>query len=307
MITIKKVISVLLFITIVSSLSVISIYAKEQPLKNRSIDLELGEALIKSFSFEERQSLQNKESYLDDAKHLEISDQPIVKVYTFPSELVSSGFLPFNELINACDEMIKNDYVNGCGYVVFDDEPIAIYRGYVGGIYNRDIVQLYKPIYLPSQNLVHNYVIDIQNMKANVEILKENCNVYNIVVFDGYTNFDCSLLYADTDKGVFVKHYSNPTDEGIWLREDDFLKLVKAYADQNDWTKSDHTHSGSYLSTFIETYADRIDELPLFLSDVPKKVPVYVGIIAVSGVIILCTVVALFIFRKKIFISKYRH
>lgn len=304
----KKMILIVLLIAIISSLSIILVSADEQPSEIESIDPELGQILIKAFDSEERKDLQNKETYIDDVKHLEILDQPIVKVYNFPSELVPSGFLPFNELISACDEMIKNDEVNGCGYVVFDDEPVEIYRGYVGGIYNRDIIQLAKPIsiYLPSQDLVHNYTSDIQNMKANVEILGQNCKISNVVVFDGYINFHGSITYAETDKGVFVKYYSDPTDEGLWLREDDFLTLVKAYANQKDWTKSNHTHGGPYLSTFIETYADRIDELPLFLNDVPKKVPVYFWIIAVSGVIILCVAVALFIFRKKIFISKYR-
>ena len=299
----------ILLIVIIAMLPMFSISATEEDSNETSIDSELGEILVKAFDSKEREALQNKESYLDDVKHLEILDQPIVKVYSFPSKLVPSGFLPFEQLISTCDEMIKNDEVNGCGYIVFDDEPIEIYHRYVGGIYNRDVIQLTRPIalYMPSQDLVYNYVSDIQEMKANVEILEEHCKISNIVVFNGYNNFDGALIYADTDKGIFVKHYSDPTDEGIWFREDDFLTLVKAYADQKDWTKPDYTHGdSSELSAFIESYADRIDELPPLSSEAPKKVPMYVWIISISGAIVLCASVVIFIFRKKIFISKYR-
>lgn len=299
----KKIISIMSFTIVIVFLSIITVSAEEQPLKNTSIDPELGEILANAFDSKEREELQNNESYHDNAQELEISDQPILKVYNYP--VWRYNYLPFDQLVDLADSMIKSGEVNGCHYVIFDKDPVMIAYSHMGGIYEKSAktIWIHTPPFFPN-----NFIKDIQNMKATTEILGQTCKISNMVVFDGdNTDTGGDILCIDTDKGVFIKYYRDDIVEGTWFKEDDFRTLLKAWIEKESWIKSGYTYgSEASLSTFIENYADRIDELPPLSSEVPKKVPMYVWIIVASGVIVLCAAVVMFIFRKKIFISKYR-
>ena len=60
-------------------------------------------------------------------------------------------------------------------------------------------------------------------------ILGNECEILQIVTFDGYTSHQGTLTYVETDKGMFVKYYPDQVSEGSWFTEEDFRKYAKAY------------------------------------------------------------------------------
>ena len=293
----------ILLIVIIAMLPMFSISATEEDSNEISIDPELGRILVDAFDTKEREELQNPNIYHDNAQNLEISDQPILKIYNYP--FWQYNYLPFNQLVDLADSMIQSGEINGCSYVIFDKDPIRIAYSHMAGIYEKNEKTLWinTPSIFPN-----NFIKDVQGMKATTEILGQSCKISNMVVFDGdNTSTGGNILYVDTDKGVFIKYYRDDIVDGIWFKESDFRTLLKAWIEKEEWTRSGYTYdSKEALSAFIESYADRIDELPPLSSEAPKKVPMYVWIISISGAIVLCASVVLFIFRKRIFISKYR-
>ena len=280
-------------------LSIFSVNAVEEGSNGTSIDSELGEILVNAFDNSEREALQDKNIYHETVSDLVITNQPIVKIY---DEIYwNKSHLPIEELLTYASKNENSDYV------IFDKSPMRIRKAFTGGIYNCVLLTMSRE----PDNV--NFIKDIQNMEATTEILEQSCKISNIVAFDGYTSFSGAALYVISDKGVFVKYYKDQNDEGSWFEEDDYRNWAKEY---NEYLTSDEVNIGKNgepvgggTKSFLDI-AKAHNEQPENFSnsqyDPITKIPTYIWIIAVSGVIVLCVVVVLLIFRKKIFISKYR-
>ena len=288
----------ILLIVIIAMLPMFSISATEEDSNETSIDPELGRILVDAFDTSERESLQDKNIYHETVSDLVIADQPIVKIYD--EFYWNKSHLPLEDLLDAS----KNE---DSDYIIFDKSPMRIRKAFTGGIYNCVLLTMSRE----SDDV--NFINDIQNMEANTDILGQSCKISNIVVFDGYTSFSGAALYVISDKGVFVKYYKDQKDEGSWFKEDDYRNWAKEYyeyltSDEVNIGKNGEPMGGrtnSFLD-IVKAHNEEADNSSNSQCAPIAKIPTYIWIISISGAIVLCASVVIFIFRKRIFISKYR-
>lgn len=301
---VRKFVCILIIIIIVL-LPIFSVNAVEEDSKNASIDFELGEILVNAFDPEERKMIQNKDIYYWNAMDLEISDQPIVKVYC-SSVFREWGDRPFTELISEAEKLLKDGTIIGCDYIIFNQKPIIIHYGYMGGQdYGRYVIDI--PNILPTDTTLM-IQKTIQSLSATTEILGQNCKINNIIAFCGDVMSE-QFLYVDTDNGVFVKYFDYNNQGGVWYEEDDIREMIRSYL--NELKSLPETTENLYGG--VAQSPDNIEEREQSIADLPtesfetlNKTTTYIYIISIFSVVVLCSAVILLIFRKKIFVFKCR-
>ena len=256
-------------------------------------DEKIAELLTSSISEEELEILSDKSIYDVRVQDVDITDKPILKV--FNEHIMSIAHLPLDDIINTVSEKAEKERIS-IDYVVFGEEPVRLRRA--------DRTSTEDPddyVILLSSSLQETpYITDIINMNSETKILNVSCKVESITVFDKLFFHKGALLYAQTNKGIFVKYYADRVSEGIWFAEEDFQKYSKAYIEHLIATAYDEEGNplnGTSISLldFIETKYDG----EAAVSNNDKKDFSYLWIAIPVGVVGILSVVAVVIFRKK--------
>jgi hypothetical protein len=292
----RKIISFLIIVAI-SLQPVVSASATET--YNYSIDPELGEILVNSFDPEERKMIQNKDIYYWNAMDLEISDQPIVKVY-LTSVFREWADRPYKELIAEAEKLLKNGTIIGCDYIIFDQEPIIIHYGYMGGDYDRYVIDI--PGILPTDPTLM-IQKNIQSLSANMEILGQHCKINNIVAFCGDVMSE-QFLYLDTDKGVFVKYFDYVENlDGVWYSEETIREMGRDYLKELAEIPNGGRNlygGGISSSDSMDAYTEQTHVPNTDPVDEEKNVSDYAWVIVASAVLSLGGIMILLIIIRKI-------
>ena len=153
---------------------------------------------------------------------INVTDKPILKVFNYDS--FRMAHLPLEDII---PNMSKETNINqkSLDYVIFDIIPRRVSAIKDIRTEDPDDYAIYRSDYCKDPP----YVTDIINMELKTEILNVACEIKDMIAFDGFHSHMGAMLYVTTDKGVFVKYYTDEISEGTWFTEEDFQKFGKAY------------------------------------------------------------------------------
>ena len=126
---------------------------------------------------------------------------------------------------NSSQQKETNINQKSLDYVIFDIIPIRVSAIKDIRTEDPDDYAIYRSDYCKEPP----YVTDIINMELKTEILNVACEIKDMIAFDGFHSHMGAMLYVTTDKGVFVKYYTDEISEGTWFTEEDFQKFGKAY------------------------------------------------------------------------------
>ena len=256
-------------------------------------DEKIAELLTNSISEEELEILSDKSIYDVRVQDVDITDKPILKV--FNEHIMSIAHLPLDDIINTVSEKAEKERIS-IDYVVFGEEPVRLRRA--------DRTSTEDPddyVILLSSSLQETpYITDIINMNSETKILNVSCKVESFTVFDKLFFHKGAMLYAKTNKGVFVKYYVDRASDGVWFKEEDFQKYSKAYIEHLIATAYDeegNALNGTSISLldFIETKYDG----EAAVSNNDKKEASYLWIVIPVGVCALVLVAGVFVFKKR--------
>ena len=291
----KKATTLIILLALLFSLN-IPINAEES--KTSCIkDTQLREKLTNSISKEELDILGNKDIWFDLDnldEDIDITNKPILKV--FKENIWWVAHLPLDEITNIFSEKAKTQ-MKTVDYVVFDEKPM---RFSVGDNIKTDDTDDY--VVTPSYELPGApFISDVMNLSCTTEILNISCEIENLIVFDSFSSHLGAMLYASTNKGIFVKYYADQASEGAWFAEEDFQKYAKAYYEYTTSYEYNYNEKGEPLAIGSTSLLDFIEtkyEGENIVSNDGKNFS-YLWIAIPVGVVGLLSIVAVVIFRKK--------
>ena len=282
----KKAIILITIFLLLCSLG-ISINAEEQTISCIE-DQKLVDTLIQTFDKSELDILNDEKLHNKDLPDINFSEKPIIKIYCEVYWYLAH--LPLDNILSDMPE--RNDI----DYVVFDDNPIRVRKVL---FYGKEIPE----ILISAEPADINFINDIQKMSSKMLILGNECEILQIVTFDGYTSHQGTLTYVDTDKGMFVKYYPDQLSEGSWFTEEDFRKYAKPYyeyisAYENNYDENGQGLNGIHISLleYIDTKYGKV--VPSVNTD--EKDFSYLWFVIPVGIYITVSAVILFVFRKKL-------
>ena len=243
---------------------------------------------------EEWSDLRNTRKYDDSMKGKRISDQVVLRTYLL---------LPWNNADKSLPEIIslEEEYFNQYAsahfplrYLVLDKTP------YIAKVTRGD-----KNISVSDDfsSAVPSYVKDILMLQDHFQIDGENCTLRGIYCFDDSTSHVSreTLVYLDTDKGVFVRYYPDVSSEGVLYSDEEFAQnAVRYYEYRTSRWNEEMTVGRGYA--FFEYLRDNEIELKQLALEQDEPVPApktnwVVPVIAVA--VIVCGTVALLLIRHK--------
>ena len=265
-------------------------------------DTQLREKLTNSISKEELDILGNKDIWfnLDNLdEDIDITNKPILKI--FNEDIWSIAHLPLDDIVTTISEKAKTQ-METVDYVVFDENPI---RFSVGDNPNTEDPNDY--IVTPSYTYWDApFIADVMNLSCTTEVLNIPCEIEELIAIDRCGAYKGAMLYAITNKGVFVKYYNDQNSEGIWFTEEDFRKYAKVYYE--DSLGKGYNENGDPIDGFSASLLDFIEtkyEGEYVASSIvnessnDKKEFPYLWIAIPVGVVGILSIVAVVIFRKK--------
>lgn len=267
----------------------ISINAEEQTISCIE-DQKLVDTLIQTFDKSELDILNDEKLHNKDLPDINFSEKPIVIIYDHVYWEYS--YLSLHDVLSTMPVQSSMDYA------VFGDKTIRVRKALVYG-------QKIPQIVISSEPADANFINDIQKMSSKMLILGNECEILQIVTFDGYSSHQGTLTYVDTDKGMFVKYYPDQVSEGSWFTEEDFRKYAKAYyeyisAYENNYAENGQGLNGNIsLLEYIDTKYGKV--IPSVNTD--EKDFSYLWFVIPIGVYITASAVILLVFRKKLFKS----
>lgn len=284
----KKAIILITIFLLLCSLG-ISINAEEQTISCIE-DQKLVDTLIQTFDKSELDILNDEKLHNKDLPDINFSEKPIVIIYDHVYWEYS--YLSLHDVLSNMPVQSSMDYA------VFGDKTMRVRKALVYG-------QKIPQIVISSEPADANFINDIGKMSSKMLILGNECEILQIVTFDGYSSYAGTLTYVDTDKGMFVKYYPDQVSEGSWFTEEDFRKYAKAYyeyisAYENNYAKNGEGLNGNIsLLEYIDTKYGKV--VPSVNTD--KKDFSYLWFVIPIGIYITVSAVILFVFRKKLFKS----
>ena len=182
-------------------------------------------------------------------------------------------------------------------YVVFDENPI---RFSVGDNPNTEDPNDY--IVTPSYTYWDApFLADVMNLSCTTEVLNIPCEIEELIAIDRCGAHKGAMLYAITNKGVFVKYYVDQVSDGVWFKEEEFQKYSKAYYEYITSYEYNYNENGEPLAIGSTSLLDFIEtkyEGKNIVSNDGKNFS-YLWIAIPVGVVGILSIVAVVIFRKK--------
>ena len=227
----------------------VSVYAIDSDLKtDRAVlDENLASQLINQLGKSDSDIIKNKELYSANAKNVDVENKPIIKVYNSIYWEVSDQSI--NNIILRADLAVAIDYI------VLGNEDVRLTKLKIDDDVTMGISNIDADC---------NFIEDIKSMSINTDILGDRCRIKNIVCFDAFSSYDGASVYVITDKGIFIKYYSDPLSEGMWFSEDEYSRYAIAYhkyltSPENNYNENGeplYGKSDSFLS-YIENHYDK--------------------------------------------------
>ncbi len=185
------------------------------------MDADMINVLNGQMSADDLDVLQNIQDNVPRAKDSISAGCPVVEVY---SEVI----WPYSaKNVDSIVEEVKQkaSYAKAREFIVFDEEP---YR--IGWAFERDGRAAFG--YAVAANYsehISRYVSDLASMKEREVLDGVECRIEGVWCFDAETSHFGTAVYLRTDKGVFVRYYSDSYSEASVYSEADFMKYGSEY------------------------------------------------------------------------------
>ena len=167
-----------------------------------------------NLSDEEYVLLRETENYVfpdEELQQFTLNDQPIMRYeWLFFDEMEQ----PLKDINYGKNYVYKQ-------YIVFDKKPIRLAVS-VSGEGKRQISIRYMKTSIP-------YLRDLLNVSPKMKIMGNTCTVEDVFLAITTEHFPSTILYYDTDQGVFVRFYKDDSAEGEWFTEQAFTNYAHQY------------------------------------------------------------------------------
>ena len=262
----KKTLGILLIAICLFMMQTTAFATETVKVADANFDESLTSVLNGKIASTDTEILFNPKYYDQSMANVNVVGKPIVKCYNEIYWNLSGGEL--QAIISVADKS------NSVDFIVFDDSNYRITKWQKN---SDSVIISMNRIYFDSPN----YLKDIQSLTAQTKINNTQCNISNIICFDGSTSFMGILVYLITDQGTFVKYYENNSSNAMLFPEQEFKKRATKYynfliSQENNYNENGEPVGGTNVnfSAFLQThYNDTSDEYVANNS----KVPIHTG------------------------------
>ena len=233
----KKVVCLLLIIAFTMSFSMLA-FADGENVDEKFLDRF---PIVNSEEYLE--ILKNEELYYKNMKDFVINDDSIViQLYACLLFFFEYDF-DYDTMQQRALELAKEQKYHL--FAVINDDDIEFVS------YNYDHFENFSLYMYESMREEYTYLNDIMNMTVNTEICGVKCQVERIACYDLEAAHYGTLIYIDTDQGVFVRYYDDFAAPAIEMTEEEYKIRAEQYRNYL-YSLPDGIGGGTSFAEFIE-------------------------------------------------------